>query len=257
MKAPKALIIAATTGIFVSTTIVLPATASQPKGTIKKTVQNQTTNSKRQDADNADTALAVKSGDVLKFIIEITNGGDKPMESTKLNDTLPPGIELTKTPSLRQISENIGTIAPGKTDTKTFVVRVTSDKQGETIENKACFTGNNQANDAPQDGCDSAVVTVTGIIPQRPSAPKANAAPAPKTEPAKPQEKAAPQPEKSAPKTEEGKAEEGKQPVTPPAPIKETLPSTGPATALAPVAAVSAGALGYAARLLLLRRRPK
>jgi uncharacterized repeat protein (TIGR01451 family) len=252
MKAPTALIIAVTTGVLLAATLVIPAIASQPKGSIKKLVQNQTINSKREDANSADAAIPAKTGDILKLTVEITNGGDSPMQGTRLSDTLPPGVELVSNPSTKQITQNIGTIDPGKTVTKDFIIKVTADTQ-ETIENKACFSGNSKAEDAAQDGCDSAFIKVSSVLPPKP--PVASNAPAPKPEAKKSEpEKAAPQP---APKQEEGKKpEEGKQP--PAAPQgKENLPATGPVTALAPLAAISAGALGYAGHLYLAKRRQK
>jgi hypothetical protein len=77
-----------------------------------------------------------------------------------MTDTLPAGVELVSDASTRIISADLGTIKPGQTITKEYVVKVTATQDG-LIQNKACFTGNSLVNDNAQSGCDVADVSVT------------------------------------------------------------------------------------------------
>ncbi len=169
MKNMKKLsLVAATsvTGVALAASIVSPAFAWHPKGQIVKSVQNVTTNSAMSDANTASTAVAAKPGDVLKYTVVVSNVGDvdssgnNDMAKTVMTDTLPAGVTLVSNPSQRTISEDLGTIQPGKSMTREYTVKVTATTSG-TIQNQACFTGNSTANDNPQGGCDVAIVTVT------------------------------------------------------------------------------------------------
>jgi uncharacterized repeat protein (TIGR01451 family) len=151
--------------------IASTAMAWHPKGVITKQVQNVTTGSALSEADTTATAVAAHPGDTLKYVITVKNDGAadsrgyNDMAKTVMTDTLPSGVSLASNPSQRQISENLGTIKPGQSVTKEYLVKVTS-STAETIKNTACFTGNSTANDNPQNGCNPAVVTVT--VPETP-----------------------------------------------------------------------------------------
>ena len=140
--------------------------AWHPQGTIQKTVQNITTNGPVADANTSSTALTVKPNDILNYSITIKNvappAGNQynDMAYTVMTDTLPAGIVLVADPAKRTITENIGTILPGKSVTKNYQVKVTSATNGAVIENKACFTGDSVVKDKPQKGCDVAIVKV-------------------------------------------------------------------------------------------------
>lgn len=215
--------------IIIAGILINPVLAAAPRGTIKKSVQNQTTNSERSDADNQGNALEVRPGDILKFTIEIRNEGDRDMQNTRLSDTLPAGLELVSNPSARQITEDIGTIQPGKTETKTYLVKVTSNKDGDVIENKACFTGSGETEDDAQDGCNSAFIKIVTEKPQPPA-------------------QGAPQ--------EPGKQEPGKAAPEAPAPSREkNLPNAGPSTVATALITLGASAFGYIGRLFVLKRQ--
>jgi uncharacterized repeat protein (TIGR01451 family) len=223
---------AVTTGVVVAGAMTTTAYAWHPKGQIKKSVQNQTANSALADANDVNSAVSTKPGDVLKYVIEVSNVGSaasngyNDMAKTVMTDTLPAGVELVSNPSKRTISENLGTLKPGQKVTKEYLVRVTSSKDKDVVTNKACYTGDSTANDNPQSGCDPAVVTVT--VPPKPEEPPKP----PKT----------PEPPKEVPVVQ-GKGVE--QPAE--------LPKTGPAD----VAGLFTGfsTAGYVAHRFVTRRK--
>lgn len=235
MKVIKALAVAGTTGVVLAGMVSTPAFAWHPKGEIKKYVENTTAKTARADADTAATAVAAKPGDVLKYIIEIKNTAApaqnewNDLHFIKLTDTLPAGVELVDKPSTRTISQDLPMLKPGQKHTVEFMVKVTSNKDKDLIDNKACFTGDSKVKDNKQQGCDTAKVKVT--VPEQPK---------PKPEEPKPQPKPE-QPKPEAPKVE--------TPVT--------LPETGASSLFAPLAAVGAGVAGYTGRLIFLKRRQK
>jgi len=228
MKVSKILAVASVTGILAATAVATPALAWHPEGKIKKFVQNQTTASALSDADNAGSAVAAKPGEILKYVIEVSNNGKtgktNEMHFTKLTDTLPAGIELVSDPGKRQITEDLGVIAPGQKVTKEYLVKVTSTKDGDVIENKACFTGDSEVKDNKQEGCDVANVKV-GVPKEqpKPEAPKET-------------------PKQTTPQTLSASTE---------------LPETGAESLLAPLAAVTSGAAAYAGRMIVVKRRQK
>jgi uncharacterized repeat protein (TIGR01451 family) len=182
MKVSKVLLSAGLIGIVGLASLASTAYAWHPKGIITKKVQNVTTGSVLSEADTVGAAVAAHPGDTLKYVIEVSNTGaadDKSyndMAKTVMTDTLPAGIELVSNPAQRQISEDLGTIKPGKSVVKEYLVKVTANTAG-SIENTACFTGNSTANDNPQQGCNPAVVTVTvpevpvTTVPETPAKP--------------------------------------------------------------------------------------
>lgn len=228
MKNIKALATSGVVGLTMASLVAAPAFAWHPQGEITKTVQDMTSNSAVSDASDASKALTVKPGDILTYTVTVSNAaqdnnGQNDMASTVMTDTLPEGVESVSNASQRSITENIGTVKAGQKVTKQYQVKVTSSTDGATITNKACFTGNSAANDNAQSGCATVVVKV--------SVPKTTPTPAPTT----PSTPAAP----TTPAT----------PSTPaPSTTTESLPSTGPSTALILVAIVLAGA-AYAYRM--------
>lgn len=236
MKVTKVIALAAVSGVVATAAIATPAAAWHPKGVIKKSVQNQTTGSALSDANNAAAAVAAKPGDTLKYVIEISNTGaagqTNEMHFTKMTDTLPAGVELIADPAKRNLTEDLGVIKPGEKKTKEYLVKVTSNKAG-VIENKACFTGDSEVKDQPQQGCDTANVKVS-VPPKEEPKPEQ-----PKPEQPKPEQ---PKPETPAPKVE-----------APAAPAE--LPQTGPSAILAPAAALASGAAAYAGRMFVIKRR--
>src|SRR5580698_1270999 len=107
---------ASVTGIVAAGLIASPVYACNPVGTINKSVEDLTTSSPLEDANDASSALTVNSGDTLQYVIKINStgtpesNGDDDMTNTVLTDTLPSGIALVSNPSQTQISVNIGTI---------------------------------------------------------------------------------------------------------------------------------------------------
>ena len=142
--------------------------AWHPKGMIKKSVQNVTASSPVVDANGNTSALDVRSGDILTYTVTVSNiAADaakhyNDLAYTVMTDELPQGVELVSDPSKRKIVENIGTILPGNSVTKSYQVRVrlVSDSGPDFIKNTACFTANSVVKDNPQSGCESAAVKV-------------------------------------------------------------------------------------------------
>jgi uncharacterized repeat protein (TIGR01451 family) len=169
MNVNKVLLSAGIIGAITIAGLTTTAFAWHPHGVITKKVQNVTTSGPLLDADNdTDTpekSVEAKPGDTLKYVIEVTNdapAADKhwnDMVKTIMTDTLPAGVELASNPAQRKITEDLGTLKPGEKATKEYLVKVTSKTDG-LIKNTACFTGNTEANDNPQSGCNPAVVVV-------------------------------------------------------------------------------------------------
>lgn len=227
----KSLAISGIIGLGLVASVSSPALAWHPEGKIIKKVKNVTQNSQLADANDAGSAIAAKPGDILTYVITVSNAqtnddGKNDMTNTVLKDTLPEGVEFVSKPSERNITENLGVLKPKQSVTKEYQVKVTATKD-TVITNKACFTGNTEVNDNPQAGCDNAVVKVT--------VPKVEEKP-----PVTPPTTTTPE----TPKTPEA-------PVA--APVAEALPQTGPATTIALIAAATV--IGYVVRLKYLARQ--
>jgi len=180
-------------GLLASFVVAAPAMAWNPKGTIVKKVQNITAGSELVDANTADSAVEAKPGDIIRYVITISNTAaaadkqDNDLAFVKMTDTFPAGIEMVDTPQTRTVTETIGTIVPQKSITKEYQFKVTSTTNGEVITNKACFDGNSIVKDKPQQGCDDAVIKVkvpetpkppvTPEVPKTPETPKTPEAP--------------------------------------------------------------------------------
>lgn len=211
--------------------VASPAFAWHPEGKIVKKVQNVTSKSELSDANDEGSAISAKPGDVLTYVITVSNAqtsddGKNDMVNTVLKDNLPDGVELVSNPSARTITENLGTLKPKQSVTKEYQVKVTASKDA-VITNKACFTGNSAANDNPQQGCDNAVVKVT--VPKEETPPTTTT------------------PETPTTPTTETKTE------TPVATTAESLPQTGPASTIA--IALIAVVAGYVLRMKYLARQ--
>lgn len=234
MKRPTLLIAASLTGVLLAASAASPAFAWHPKGKIQKFVQNQTAGSELSDANTASTAVNAKTGDVLKYVIVVSNvaepasDNDNDMAKTIMTDALPSGVVLASNPAQTKITENLGTLKPGQKVTKEYLVKVTSEKDGQIIINQACYTGDSAANDNPQKGCDAANVKVS--VP-------------PKETPVTPE-----QPTESTPEVKGASTE---------APTPEALPETGPETIIAFVAAAVVGAAVYARYMTRAKRANK
>jgi len=214
--------------------MVAPSTAFawHPEGKIVKKVQNVTAKSELSDANDDQSAISAKPGDILTYVITVSNAqtnddGKNDMTNTVLTDTLPAGVELVNNASQRTITENLGTIKPKQSVTKQYQVKVTETKDGAVITNKACFTGNTAVNDNPQSGCEVAVVKVSN----------------PKVETPTPTTPTTPE----TPKTETPVVT---QPVESAKGGDQSLPQTGPASTIAIAAvAIVAGYVFYMKRL--------
>lgn len=220
MLKSKLLAVGATVGI--AALVAVPAFACHPQGVIVKKVQDVTKNTSLVDANTASSAPMVYTGDTLKYVITVSNNGAagdaNEMINTVLKDTLPAGVELTT--GGNTINENLGTIKPGKSVTKEYLVKVTDNKKGDVVTNKACFTGDSTDHKQPQSGCDTAVVKI--CVPETPTPPKPPVTPVTPTTP-------------ETPKTPE---------------LPATLPSTGPEAFVGTLLTLSAVAYAvvYAAR---------
>ncbi len=200
--------------------------AWHPQGSIVKQVQNQTAGGALTDANDAASAVTAAPGDVLNYSITVKNDGEaaangnNDMAKTQLTDTLPAGLQLVSNPTQTTITEDLGTIAPGKSVTKTYAVKVTDTKDGDIITNKACFAGNSMVSDSPQSGCDVAVVKV--VVPVV-TTPPVTTTPTPTTP-------------------------------TTAAPVAETLPNTGSTALTATLAVFAIAGIGYTLNMLRIAR---
>ncbi len=231
-KSIKSIAVASIVGVVLGATLLpTKVLAWHPVGKITKYVANETTGSPSVDANTAAAAVSAKPGDILRYTITVRNDG-KPADKdyndlafVVINDTLPGGVELVGNTGQRVIKENIpGTLKPGKSFTKEYKVKVTSVKDGETIKNTACFTGDSTVKDNKQQGCDDAYTKIK--IEKKP-------------EPTKPEQ---PKPPVVTRITEQPKQtpKETKAPEIP-----ATLPETGPGAIIGSLVGMSA--VGYAA----------
>jgi uncharacterized repeat protein (TIGR01451 family) len=149
--------------------------AWHPQGTIKKSVQNVTDGGPVSDANSASAAVSAKPGDVLRYTVVVSNvaanasNGDNDMAYTVMKDNLPTGVALVSDPAKRAINEDMKTITPGKSVTKTYDIKVTSTTDGAVIDNQACFDADSIVHDNPQSGCDHAFIKVH--VPPTPPTP--------------------------------------------------------------------------------------
>jgi len=151
-----------------------PQPQPAPVGSITKSVENVSTNSALSNANNVTTAVAVKTGDTVEYVVVISNNGqpgsNNAMVNTVLTDNLPSGIELTSNSSQRTITDNIGSIQAGSKVTEQYQAKVTATQSGP-IENEACYTADNTQNGSLPRACDAAYINVTippVVVPVKP-----------------------------------------------------------------------------------------
>lgn len=162
------------------------AAAWHPVGKIDKKVQNVSDSGTPADADIQSSAVDAKNADVLKYIVKVWNAGQpnaqghNDMVGIVVTDTLPAGVELVSNPAKRELKETITRLRPGESKTFEYAVKVTKQDEG-FVKNTACFTGDSEVNDAPQKGCNDAVIKVakTTPPPQPPTSPQAPTPPTP------------------------------------------------------------------------------
>lgn len=170
MKKLIAISASVATGVVIAVAVAAPVLAWHPKGEIKKYVTNVTQNGQKSDANDAASAVQAKTGDVLKYTIEIKNTAAPAQKEwndlhyIELKDTLPEGVVLVSDPAKRQITESLGMLKPGQRVTREYTVKVVSETDEQVITNKACFKGDSKVRDNKQSGCDNAVVEV--FVPQ-------------------------------------------------------------------------------------------
>ena len=225
------LAVASATTLLTIAAVSGTAFAWHPKGAISKTVFNVTSGTTTPgEANDEATSVTANTGDTLTYTVTVTNdglaaaNGDDDMATTVMTDALPDGIELVSDPSQRTITEDLGTITPGKSVSKTYSVKVTSTNDGDVITNKACFTGDSIVKDNPQSGCDVAVIKVKVPVTPAPVTPTT------------------PTPTTTAPTGGLGAS-------TPAA-----LPNTGASVLLAPMAGLLVAVAAYAGRIKFLAR---
>lgn len=163
----KFMITSIASGLIASVAFTAPVLAWHPQGTIVKKVQNVSTNSSLADANTSAAAVDAKPGDILRYVVEISNSAQPASNNyndlafVTLSDTLPVGVELVSNPTQRTVNETFpGVIKPQNKIVKEYQVKVTSTKNGDLIDNKACFTGDSLVKDSPKAGCDNAIVKV-------------------------------------------------------------------------------------------------
>jgi uncharacterized repeat protein (TIGR01451 family) len=130
-----------------------------PFGQIYKRVRDITKDANTNyAADTSDTALAVSTGDTVRYEITVTNNGFAAMTGVHMFETagLPQGVELISNPADRSVDVQEGTIQPDGSYLYTLTTKVTATTDGQLIDNKACFTA-----DQNQSGCDHAWIKVT------------------------------------------------------------------------------------------------
>jgi uncharacterized repeat protein (TIGR01451 family) len=231
MNKVKTLVVSGVVSLGLVAAVASPAFAWHPEGKIVKKVQNVTAKSELSDANSASDAIAAAPGDVLTYVITVSNAqtdddGKNDMVNTVMTDTLPDGLEFVSNAAQRTISENLGTLKPKQSVTKEYQVKVTASAD-TTITNKACFTGNSAANDNAQSGCDTAVVKVT--VPKQET------------------------PTPTTPTTTTPTPQTPAAAVTPASTTTTALPSTGPASTI--LIGLLATVAGYVLRLKYLNRQ--
>lgn len=163
----KKLLTAVGAAVVLSVAMVSPALAWHPEVKIVKKVQNVTAGSEVSDANTDQTAVAVKPGDVIKYVIEVSNPAKPASKSyndlyyTELTDNLPAGVELVNDPAKRKIVENLGVLKPGDKVVKEYQLKVVSNTNDQLIVNEACVKGDSKVKDAPRKDCDKAKIKVS------------------------------------------------------------------------------------------------
>lgn len=159
--------------LVLATSFATTALAWHPEGKITKEVQNVTLNSAYADANDANTAVVARPGDVLRYRMTVVNpapAADRQyndLTKIKVTDTLPAGVSVASgskdkdfgsTVVVPQATKSNGT----KSVSYEFTVKVADSVADKTVIcNTATFNGNSVNNDAPRSGSDKACVKVT------------------------------------------------------------------------------------------------
>jgi hypothetical protein len=189
MKTFKLFAVAAVTGVVLAGSFAAPALAWHPEVQITKYVQNITAGGEMADANDVESAVSTRPGDVIKYKMVITNtaatssNGHNDLHFTEMTDNLPIGVALVSDASDRVINEDLGVLKPGQVITKEYTLKVTSTTDGDVIFNEACVTGDSEVHDAFRKDCDKAVVKVH-VPPTPPEEPKKTPKVLPSTGPA-------------------------------------------------------------------------
>lgn len=163
--------------LVLATSLSTAAFAWHPKGDIKKYVENVTAKTAKQDANSVAAAVSAKPGDILKYTIVVKNvaapAGNQynDLKFIKVTDNLPAGVELVSGTASKDYGNTV--VVPGKSVSYEFTVKVvTGAKDGQVIDNKACYEGDSVVKDNKQKGCDNAVVKVNVPKTPKPEEPK-------------------------------------------------------------------------------------
>ncbi|MGH7158070.1 MAG: hypothetical protein ACREGD_03290 [Candidatus Saccharimonadales bacterium] len=171
------LIASVVTSALVFSGLTGTAMAWHPVGKIDKKVQNVSASGTPQDADTTTSAVDTKSNDVIKYIVKVWNEGQpnqqghNDMVDIVVTDTLPTGVELVSDPTKRELKETINRLRPGESKTFEYAVKVTRQDDG-FVKKRACFTGDSEVKDAPQKGCNDAVIKVKKVVTPPPTPPQ-------------------------------------------------------------------------------------
>lgn len=161
-------------GITILLIALLPAAslAAEPQGVLVQRLLNSTLSILPIRADV--TAQPVNPGNVLVFSIQVQNqatatGSD--MVNTIVTDNLPSGLTL-----LNEDDLSVGSIAPQANATVNVTAQVNSNATGE-ITNQACFTATSLDGSSPQQGCDTAMISVIPAVAGAANKPPATVVP--------------------------------------------------------------------------------
>ncbi len=145
--------------------------AWHPVGAISKTVQNTSAAvAAPVEANTEETAIAVKTGDVVRYTITVSNKatandrGYNDLAFIKVTDKVPEGLESVENPAQRTISFELKNLVPGESASKTVDMKVTATTNKLVVSNEACYTADSLVKDQPQAGCDLAKIRLN--IPQ-------------------------------------------------------------------------------------------
>lgn len=158
--------------LMLATTFSTTALAWHPQGKITKEVQNVTLSSAYADANDANTAIAARPGDVLRYRMTVVNpapAADKQwndLTKIKVTDTLPSGVTMDSGSKDADFKSTVVVPQSSKNGTKSvsyvFTVKVNAGVADKTVIcNTATFNGNSIVGDAPRSGSDKACVKVT------------------------------------------------------------------------------------------------
>src|SRR5262249_53426251 len=84
----------------------------------------------------------VNPGGTIQYTIQVTNNGNVPLTNVVLQDTLPGGLTPTSGGTIagQQVSQSLGTLMPGATQTFVVTAQVSSFGISQTLSNQAVVT---------------------------------------------------------------------------------------------------------------------